>query len=116
MKIAAIAFTLVLFADPVRPYDKRPPVALEALASSRWTHACVVGPVVYKRRQQDGDWHITLDNGKAKVVLEIIPAIPLPVPAKGDVVKACGIVRIDKHHAWAEIHPVERIEVLRKAR
>lgn len=84
---------------------------LEKVATTRWTHVCTVGPVVYRRKMKDGDWHITLDNGKAKLVLEIIPQLPLTPPRKGQVVQACGITRWDKGHGWAELHPVITIEV-----
>lgn len=81
-------------------------IDLAKVATTPYTHVCTVGPVTYVRKQRDGDWHVTLDNGHAKVVLEIIPQIPLPPPTKGRVVVACGITRIDKRHKWAEIHPV----------
>lgn len=81
-------------------------VPLAKLATTRWTHACVVGPVVYVRKQRDGDIHVTLSDGTAKVVLEIIPAIPLPRPKKGQTIRACGITRIDPHHGWPELHPL----------
>jgi hypothetical protein len=91
-------------------------VTLERLAAgTRHTHVCVTGPVVYVRKQRDGDWHVTLDNGKTKVVLEIIPAIPVALPRKGDVVDACGISRRDTHHGWPEVHPVEWLAVVKKA-
>ncbi len=96
-----------------RPYH---PVALADVATTRWTHACTSGPVVYVRKMQDGDIHITLDNGAAKVVAEIIPLIPLPPPQKGDTVEVCGITRYDKGHGWPEIHPVERLRVLKRRR
>lgn len=108
-----VLLALLLAADaPGRGYHA---VALDKLAASQWTHVCVTGPVVYRRHQEDGDWHITLDDGRAKVVLEIIPLIPLPPPAKGDVVTACGITRQDKEHGWPELHPVETITVIRGA-
>lgn len=91
-----------------RPYHR---VALVDLATTRWTHVCVSGPVVYRRKMRDGDWHVTLDDGAAKVVLEIIPALPVSVPSKGDRIEACGISRIDKYHGWPEVHPVERIRI-----
>lgn len=81
---------------------------------TRWTHVCTTGPVVYKRKQADGDWHITLDDGKSKIVLEIVPDQPVTVPKKGDTVEACGISRLDTHHKWWEIHPVETLTVLPK--
>lgn len=79
-------------------------------------HAEVCGLVTYVKHQTDGDWHITLDNGKGKLVLEIIPKLPLSVPKKNDKVRAQGIVRFDKHHKWYEIHPVEFIEVVKECK
>lgn len=84
-------------------------VALRDLATTAWTHVCLAGPVVYVRRQRDGDVHLTLDDGTAKVVAEIIPLIPIPAPKKGQRVHVCGIARIDKRHGFREIHPVEWI-------
>ena len=81
-------------------------VPLSEMATTTWTHVCVVGPVVYVRRQQDGDIHVTLDDGYAKVVLEIIPQLPLPSPVKRTVIRACGITRYDRKHGWPEVHPV----------
>jgi len=81
-------------------------VPLEQMATTRWTHVCTVGPVVYVRKMKDGDIHVTLDNGRAKVVLEIIPQLPLPRPKKWQRIEACGITRIDKHHGWPELHPL----------
>ncbi|HXG88755.1 MAG TPA: hypothetical protein VNJ02_10500 [Vicinamibacterales bacterium] len=75
--------------------------------------------VVYRRKQQDGDWHLTIAKTvkgvEHKVVVEIIPLIPLEAPRVGQVVKACGISRIDRGHGgWAEIHPAESITVVGK--
>lgn len=81
-------------------------VSLAAVATTTWTHVCTAGPVVYVRKQADGDMHITLDDGHAKVVAEIIPQIPLPAPKKGQRIEVCGISRYDKHHGWPELHPV----------
>lgn len=91
-------------------------IALADLATTRHTHVCVTAPVTYVRKQADGDYHVTLDDGRAKVVAEIIPAIPLPAPRKGDRVEVCGISRIDRHHGWAELHPVLRLTVTRPRR
>lgn len=83
-------------------------VTIAELATTRWTHVETTGRVVYVRKQQDGDWHVTIvDSQERKAVLEIIPAIPLEVPRKGQVIRARGIARVDKHHAWGEIHPLE---------
>ena len=105
----AIILLLLWQATLSRPYHK---VALDRLATAQWTHVEVCGPVVYRRKMKDGDWHLTLDNGRAKVVVEIIPAIPLPVPKKGALARVWGISRFDKDHGWPEVHPAERIEVV----
>lgn len=77
------------------------------MGSTKWTHVETCGPVVYVRKQRDGDWHVTLAKGEKKVVLEIIPLIPLAVPKKGQVIIARGIRREDDTHGWPEIHPLE---------
>lgn len=86
-------------------------VPLARMATTSWTHVCTSGPVTYVRKMADGDYHVTLDDGRAKVVAEIIPAIPLPPPRKGQRVTVCGIARWDKRHGWPEVHPVLSIEV-----
>lgn len=90
------------FYHPVRP--------LANLAVTRWTHVEVCAPVSYVRRQRDGDAHITLDDGTARIVAEIVPAIPLAVPHKGQLVRVRGVSRFDRYHGWWEVHPVEAIE------
>lgn len=89
---------------PGRPYHTVP---LAQMATTRWTHVRTSGLVVYVRKQQDGDWHITLTEGKVKVVCEIIPALPMAPPKKGDRIQVWGIYRMDPGHHWPEIHPVE---------
>ena len=91
---------------PGRPYHVVP---LEKMATTQWTHVETCGPVVYRRRMKDGDWHVTLDNGKATVVVEIVPLIPLDPPKKGTIVRVRGISRFDKDHGWPEVHPAEAI-------
>lgn len=83
-----------------------PVIPLARVATTARTHVCVTAPVVYVRLMKDKDIHITLDNGTAKVVAEIIPQFPLPRPKKGSVITVCGITRFDKQHRWPEIHPV----------
>lgn len=102
-----LALLLQLFTDGYRT------IPLAELATTRWTHVCVVGPVVYVRRMKDGDIHATIDDGKTKVVLELIPQIPLSRPKKSTTIKACGISRFDRHHKWAELHPVIKWELMR---
>jgi len=82
-------------------------VPLPKVAVSQQTHIETCGQVVYVRKQLDGDWHITLAIGAAKVVAEIIPLIPLEPPPKGAWVTVRGIRRFDDEHKWYEINPVE---------
>lgn len=105
---------LLLVLDADRKYHRVP---LARVATSQRTHIETCGVVGYVRKQQDGDWHITLFRGRAFVVLEIIPALPLPVPAKGQTIVARGIRRIDESHqskryprGWPELHPLEAWE------
>lgn len=112
-----MALMLLVLALPVpagtetQPFTDVPgrtfhPLPLAKVVTSPYPRAEVCGPVVYVRQQRDGDWHVTLDDGTAKVVLEIIPELPLPVPKKGQMIRARGVVRTDGHHKWAELHPV----------
>lgn len=69
--------------------------------------ACAVGKVVYARKMEDKDWHITIIDGmERKLVLEFVPEIEMQRPKKGNLIKACGIGRYDTKHKWNEIHPV----------
>jgi hypothetical protein len=88
-------------------------VPLSKISTTARTHVCTVAPVTYVRKQKDGDYHVTLDDGRSKVVAEIIPQIPFPPPKKGQRVKVCGITRYDKWHHWSEIHPVTSITVVK---
>lgn len=88
-----------------RPYHK---VALIDIAKSQRTHVETCGQVVYRRKMVDGDWHITLAIGINKIVVEIIPSIPLIPPTKNTWIIVQGIRRYDEAHNWPEIHPVER--------
>ncbi len=100
---------LLLLALEGRTYHVVP---LSRMAVSRHTHVEVCGPVTYVRRQGDGDVHVTLDDGRAKVVVEIIPSLPLPVPRKGQRVRVRGIRRVDERHAFVEVHPAEALTVV----
>ena len=111
---AAITWLLLVMTTPASAQsDAYRRVELARVATTTYTHVGTTGPVVYVRRQVDGDVHVTLDDGASKVVLEIIPAIPLPVPKKGQRIDACGITRIDRGHrtqqypaGWPELHPL----------
>jgi hypothetical protein len=104
---------LLLVLAPDRVYHRVP---LEKVAASARTHIETCGPVVYVRKQQDGDVHVTLDNGKARVVVEIIPLVPLTAPKTGQTIRVRGISRFDKSHRFAEIHPAEQIDVVKDCR
>lgn len=84
-------------------------VPLAHVGGSQWTHVSTIGTVIYIRKQADGDWHLTLMDPPApeKLIAEIIPAIPFPVPRKGQRIRVWGIARTDREHQWVEIHPVE---------
>jgi len=120
MTVVLFLLLLLLLAQPPavpgRGYHL---VALENMAATTWTHATTCGTVVYRRRMADFDWHITLAKGDDKLVLEIIPGIPLEPPAKGETIEAWGITRIDKGHkskrypaGWPELHPLEGFRVV----
>lgn len=83
---------------------------------TQWTHVTACGVVTLVKKEADGDVHIRLSDGAAFLVVEIIPELPLPAPAKGARVCVSGISRIDKTHGWAEIHPARRIQADRRQR
>lgn len=106
---------LLLLVTADRIYHKVP---LAKVAASQRTHIETCGYVAYVRYMKpkspecpscrgDGDWHVTLILGSAKIGLEIIPAIPLTIPKKGQWIRARGIKRFDEWHNLHEIHPVE---------
>lgn len=99
-----IALALVL--PDTRAYYR---LSLKDLATSTRTHVEVTARVVYVRHQDDGDWHLTLEQDGVKAVAEIIPAIPFPVPKKGQRCTVRGIARYDRWHKWNEVHPVEAL-------
>jgi hypothetical protein len=89
-------------------------IALKDVATTRWTHVCVLSRLTYHRKQADHDVHLKLEDGGAFIIGEIVEQIPLPVPRTGTRIEVCGITRYDRLHNWAEIHPVLRIRVLTK--
>ena len=94
-----------------RPYHHE---TVDSLARSRRTHVQVAGTVTLVRLEADGDIHIRVSDAHGHfIVAEIIPAMPLPPPRKGQAVVVFGIRRADNEagHGWAEVHPVERIEL-----
>lgn len=110
---AALTWLLLCCVLPASAQDAYHRVPLDKVATTSWTHVCTVAPVVYVRKMADGDYHVTLDNGRAKVVAELIPQIQIPPPKKGQRVEICGITRYDKRHRWPEIHPVTRWRAVR---
>lgn len=101
--------SLLLFFVLQRTYHKVP---LGEVVKSQQTHVETCGQVVYVRKQLDGDWHVTLAAGTTKVVVEIIPNLPLSVPKKNQWIRVRGIRRFDNEHGWPEIHPLEWWEVV----
>lgn len=83
------------------------PVALAQLGQTKWTHVEVCGLVTLAKGEADGDQHIRLNDGRAFVVAEIVPYHPLPRPRVGQRICVRGISRLDRTHAWSEVHPVE---------
>jgi hypothetical protein len=73
------------------------------------THIAIVGTVVYRRAEADGDLHFDLqDSSGAKITCEIDPQNPLQMPALGQQVRAYGVYRTDPDHGgWPEVHPVD---------
>lgn len=103
--MASLLLLLSLLVEGQRTYHRVP---LERVAETTWTHVRTCGAVVYRRRMaDDGDWHVTIEQRGVKLVLEIIPALPLPVPRKGQIIEAWGITRYDTRHGWHELHPLE---------
>jgi hypothetical protein len=89
-------------------------IALKDLATTTWTHACVVGTLTYHRKQRDGDVHLKVEDAGVFIIAEVIDRIPLPIPRTGSRIEVCGITRYDRLHKWAEIHPALSIRVLTK--
>lgn len=87
------------------------------------SHVSVDGWVVYKKHEADGDWHLRLCDAQKYeklnsrcIVAEIIPQIPLPVPAFRAHITVQGIARYDAEnpgHHWWEVHPVEKWELVK---
>lgn len=82
-------------------------VTVAQLATTKWTHVSVCGRVAFVQPEADGDMHLRLEDGAAFIVVEVVPYHPLPRPARGARIRVDGISRIDKTHAWPEIHPAE---------
>lgn len=87
------------------------------------THVEVTGWLTYKKREEDGDWHLRIcsEPGMPKmdasrcIVAECIPAMPCVPPKRGSHVRVRGITRYDAEspgHHWWEVHPVEFIETI----
>ena len=109
--------TLLLF---VRTFH---PVSISDLAAGdprhfakAHTHVQVSGWVTYRKKEDDGDWHLRICDTpqircmdrKHCIVAEIIPELPLTPPKRGEKVTLWGIYRYDgeRNHNFVEIHPV----------
>jgi hypothetical protein len=91
-----------------RPYHRE---TVASLRASTHTHVQVAGTVTLVKREADGDWHIRVSDDAGRfIVAEIIPALPMTPPTKGQRVVVFGIRREDNErgHGWMEVHPVER--------
>lgn len=112
-----IALLLLLQIAPVsRTYW---PVTIAKLWSgtNTRTHVALTGVVAYTRLEADSDFHVKLvadtaavrDTAAAFVIVEMIPAIPLPHPKVRSRITVYGIYRRDpEHRNWPEVHPCER--------
>lgn len=106
--LAALVFHVLTIADITADN----PIAWKHLR----THIEVTGFVTYVAKEDDGDVHIRVcDSPKVKtmdrkrcLVMEIVPALPLPAPKVGERVTGRGIYRFDGEHAhgWSELHPL----------
>lgn len=93
------------------------------------THMHAEGYVTYTTIENDGDIHIrvcdsagvaTMDR-KRCIVAECIPSLPCAKPKLGTHVAVEGIYRFDAEggcspgaqHCWHEVHPVEKLTVLK---
>jgi hypothetical protein len=94
------------YADEEKGY---PDVKLDQLATGKWLRprARIIGEVVFKKREEDGDLHLSLKDGNHFVVCEFIPELmPEDLPSVNDRVEIWGVVRYDGWHKWWELHPV----------
>jgi hypothetical protein len=124
--LAAVTFAQAGFSEKGRPYHKV--ASIEALAVTSWTHVVIEAEILAVEREADGDQHwriidpgallaLAMPKGPRAVpwaVAEVVPWRPVATVARGDVVRIYGISRIDKRHGWAEIHPVEHVEIVRR--
>ena len=81
-------------------------VTVAQLSTTYHTHVTVCGTVTRVTAEADGDVHVRLSDRGRFAILEIIPALPLQSPPRGQRICASGISRIDPAHRWAEVHPV----------
>ena len=102
---ALLAFVLTDSPDP-KLYPDAPFAKIAGKNLWARPRACIEGTVTYVKREDDGDWHCTLEDGGRKVVCEIIPELPMDPPKVGQRIKVWGIPRWDGQHRWGEIHPV----------
>jgi len=78
------------------------------------THVQIKGTVTLVRKEEDGDIHFRIsDEHDHFIVCEIIPEIRIRSPKLHQTVNVYGISRYDEAHGWHEIHPVERIVVVK---
>jgi hypothetical protein len=101
---------LILLAESL--FYRQTTVQKLAAGKCKMTRAVLTGKVEYVKREDDGDIHIRVGDGKYFIVAECMPAIPCVRPKVGDRVSVEGITRYDAEHGWFELHPVTHLEVL----
>lgn len=119
MLIVLLALQVMLHAQ-VRPpcyelpnFSKYTAMTPSGLTTTARSHVRVSGEVVAVTREEDGDMHVGMSDGRVSIVAECIPEMPCPAVVKGDHITVYGISRYDKQHKWYEVHPVEKMEVFK---
>ena len=128
LMIAICAFLagLLWAAETKRDYHPYPITEVTAQNPTAWghplTHLQIQGYLTYVDHEEDGDWHLRLCDSPSIqgmdrqhcIVAECIPKLPCDVPKHGEEVLVRGIYRYDGEagHRWAEVHPVEELEVV----
>lgn len=102
---------LLLFAESLAYLHTT--VAKMATGQVHMTRAEVTGSVQIVRREDDGDWHIRVSDGKYFIVAECMPQLPCTLPKVGDKITVRGITRYDYEHSWYELHPVTGLEIIK---
>jgi len=92
------------------------PVTIDTISKNNHNHIVVEGIVVSVYIAGDGDIHIRIrDEHNHRLTMEIIPMMRSMVvrPKLKQRIRVYGVFRMDPWHSWPEIHPVEKIEILK---